>query len=269
MNRKSFCKVSGILILLLSCFFITRKACAVEEWQYPVDNYTSLMGSNVFARYGFVKAGKYHLGDDVSVPARTDVRAIGNGTVKIADDTHSDYGGLYVIEHTLSDGNRVCSLYAHLNVESFNKRPAETVCKGEYLGKVGTTAQNGGWSEHLHFGIRKGGYPSDGNWVFWGYTANASDLNNWYSPTNFISNWSLYLPYRRVANVAWYPPNKSCVQAERWRFFADGCNGMSLGSNSICYQEAENMMAALGFSTNWWDIIYGPNDLNEIGVCSQ
>lgn len=85
------------------------------------------------------------------------------------------------------------------------------------------------------------------------------------SPSRTCDYWSL--PYRQVANVAWYPPHKSCVNAQRWRYFDECGGGYSIGNNSICYTEADKMQAALGYLSDWWNIIYGEADLT--GTCSQ
>jgi len=77
--------------------------------------------------------------------------------------------------------------------------------------------------------------------------------------------------YRRVGNVAWYPPNKSCRFAEKWRSYTsypDG--GMTLGNNAICDEEEYNMMMELGgVYSDYWNIIFGWDDLDNLDVCSQ
>lgn len=80
------------------------------------------------------------------------------------------------------------------------------------------------------------------------------------------------LPYRLVDNLAWYPPNKSCIDAERWIFYSAGYpNGaQSIGYSSICQQEEYNMIIALGgYSSDWYAIIYGTQDLDQVLTCHQ
>ncbi len=164
----------------------------------------------------------YHLGDDINVSAGIKIRPIAKGVVKYVGDHPGpdNYGGMYIIEHPLPDGETVCAVYAHLNFSSFTKTAGDQVEKEDCLGEIGTFAQNGGWSEHLHFGIRKGGYIS-GNyyymhkpngtwkwyWAYVGYTRNSNLTANktpedqpnydithkmmkddWYDPTDFIQS---------------------------------------------------------------------------------
>ena len=44
------------------------------------------------------------------------------------------------------------------------------------------------------------------------------------------------LEARQVSNLAWYPPNKTCVNAEKWMKIQDGRAIQEFGDNSICYQ---------------------------------
>lgn len=228
-----------------------------DTLQFPLDSYSTM--ENIRGTYNAVGNNKYHLGEDVHASATTRVYAIGNGKVMHAKDHPSkrdsrgnlirNYGGMYIIEHTLPNGKRACSLGAHMDFATFTKKEGDLVRIGDYLGEVGTTAQNGGWPEHFHFGILKGGYPENpseyicGDWIFSGYTTCESVVKNWYAPTAFINNQDTYLPYRRVGNVAWFPMNKSCSHAEKWVYFDKNGNGSSMGSLDICFQEANRPVA--------------------------
>lgn len=78
------------------------------------------------------------------------------------------------------------------------------------------------------------------------------------------------LPYRLVGNVAWYPPNKSCIRAEKWRYYNLGYpkGGMSLTNCDICYQKEDEMIESLGgINSNWAEIIFGNSDLGETAEC--
>lgn len=265
-----------ILVLLFFAVGMSNLVLAYDvanELRFPLDNYSRR--NNILGTYNHVGNNKYHLGEDVIAVSATRVYAIGNGKIRKAYEG-TGYGGMYIIEHTLASGEKILSLYAHLNFATFTKQAGDDVSKGDFLGEIGTTAQNGGWGEHLHFGIKKGGYPSNpneyvcGDWIFSGYTACESIIGGWYDPSWLISNQLLRLPYRQVGNVAWYPPNKSCIFAERWKYFDSNCDGMNLNSNDICHQEQNKMIIALGgIGSNWQEIIFGFSDLNNIQYCSQ
>jgi hypothetical protein len=260
--------------ILFVIFFVFDAGFAYEEvnvLQFPLESYSA--GANKCGTFNLVVRNKYHLGEDASASAGTEVYAVGNGKIMRAR-IQTGYGGIYIIEHSLPNGEKFCSLYAHLNFASFTKSEGDEVGAGKYLGKIGTTSQNGGWSEHLHFGIYKGEYPNEpdeyicGDWIFSGYNACQSVLNNWCKPTSFIK--SFQSPYRLVGNVAWYPPNKSCICAEKWIYYNCGYpnGGMSVSNNQICYDKEYEMIQALGgLSSNWSNIIFGIFDLNEIGIC--
>jgi hypothetical protein len=101
------------------------------------------------------------------------------------------------------------------------------------------------------------------------------DQNGFTDPIAFIKNNSPMnnsnvLVFRQVGNVAWYPANRSCVNAERWVFFHLGYpdGGQTRSDNSICFEEEYNMMMYLGGAfSNWQQIIYGYGDLGSLNEC--
>jgi murein DD-endopeptidase MepM/ murein hydrolase activator NlpD len=82
--------------------------------------------------------------------------AIGNGLVREVRCAPT-WGFMLVIEHVLPDGQRFCSLYAHLS-PFVCVAPGDSVTKGRKIGSIGRgyTWENGGYVAHLHFGIHKG-----------------------------------------------------------------------------------------------------------------
>ena len=182
--------IISFVSMLLSCSLCFAYQTA-DTFRFPLDSY--VVGSNHFWTYNLIGNNKWHLGEDSTAAANTTVRSIGNGIVRRAQ-VQGGYGGTYIIEHTLPLGEKVCSLYGHMDINSFSKSVGQEVDKGEYLGKIGTKAQNGGYGEHLHLGIRKGAYPDNpnayvcGDWIFSGYTACTSVKDDWYDPTVFIES---------------------------------------------------------------------------------
>lgn len=278
--------VVSILFVLFLGYDLAISYDVADKFYFPLESYSR--GSNILGTYNAVGNSKYHLGEDAEASATAKVYAVGNGQVKHARNHPAsydgsgnlirNYGGVYIIEHTLSSGEKVCSLYAHLNFETFTKQEGDDVKKGEYIGQVGNSDQNGGWSEHLHLGIRKGAYPSDpsahvcNDWIFSGYTSCKDVVDNWYSPVEFINTHGGIptLPYRVVGNVAWYPPDSSCFYAKRWIYFTQGFpnGGMTIGTNQVCEDHEQEMINALGGQfSNWMAIIYGYGSLNEITEC--
>ena len=65
---------------------------------------------------------------------------------------HLDYGGVVILAHDTSEGDRFYTLYGHLNPEVCEKlKPGQTIEKGTPFCKLGTPSQNGGWAPHIHF----------------------------------------------------------------------------------------------------------------------
>ena len=187
-------KLIPVAVLILALFHPVSAQQTATSFRFPLDTYT--VGSNDFWSYGLVREGQWHLGEDAIANAGTSIRAAANGIVKLASGTVTGYGGMYIIEHTLSSGEKICGVYPHMNFDSFTKNAGQIVTIGEYLGKVGNYSQNGGWSEHFHFGIRKGAYNSyysNGEWSYAGYTSYASTKDNWYDPTDFIQSYPVGL----------------------------------------------------------------------------
>lgn len=93
------------------------------------------------------RSSGYHLGVDYAVEEGTTVSASASGTV-VRASWHPDYGNVIVIDHGPigSDGKRVYTLYAHLQIMNVNL--GDTVNKGQPIGASGDTGrvygENGG-----------------------------------------------------------------------------------------------------------------------------
>jgi murein DD-endopeptidase MepM/ murein hydrolase activator NlpD len=98
--------------------------------------------------YGWDIGNGSHIGVDIVTSAGTPVIAIGDGKVLTAG-WGNGWGNYVTLEHTLSDGTKIYSNYAHLSALSVNK--GDAVTRGTKIGEVGNTGNS--YGNHLHFQI--------------------------------------------------------------------------------------------------------------------
>ncbi len=111
---------------------------------------------------------------DWSAPNGSAIVAAAPGEVVRKGYEGGGYGHFVVLKHTLSNGNRVYTLYAHMNSPS----PAGGfVGKGQRIGSVGTTGNSTGY--HLHFMIISQSYEATGLGCRWG-------ASKCYNPARFL-----------------------------------------------------------------------------------
>lgn len=94
-----------------------------------------------------------HLGMDLFVPALAPVFAPLAGTIHSFHDNNNfgDYGPTIILEHTLS-GETFYTLHGHLHRDSLNGlEVGMKIKKGQEIGTIGYSYENGNWPEHLHF----------------------------------------------------------------------------------------------------------------------
>jgi Peptidase family M23 len=124
-----------------------------------------------------------HLGEDWNKNSggNTDcgepVFAAANGQITFAEDAGPGWGNVIIIEHVLTNGERVQTLYGHL--QEILKTTGR-VRKREQIGKIGNA--NGRYLCHLHFELRTAD-SRDWNKVGGGYSA---DQKGWLDPSDFI-----------------------------------------------------------------------------------
>ena len=97
-----------------------------------------------------------HIGLDLFAVAGTPVYAPLDGEVVAAEEhrVDLDYGGVIVLRHHTDDGVEFFTLYGHLSAPSFaTQRVGQYVVRGEQIACLGTPAENGGWTPHLHLQI--------------------------------------------------------------------------------------------------------------------
>jgi murein DD-endopeptidase MepM/ murein hydrolase activator NlpD len=98
--------------------------------------------------YGWDTGNGSHIGVDIVTSGGTPVISIGSGRV-VAAGFGSGWGNYVTIEHTLSDGIKIYSNYAHLSELAVAK--GDAVAKGTKIGEVGNTGNS--YGNHLHFQI--------------------------------------------------------------------------------------------------------------------
>lgn len=123
-----------------------------------------------------------HLGEDWNKNSggNTDcgepVFAAANGVSTYAEDAGPGWGNVMIIEHTLKSGEKVQTLYGHLQ----EILKTGEVKKRDQIGKVGNA--NGRYLCHLHFELR---LPDSPMWdqAGGGYS---KDRKGWLDPSDFI-----------------------------------------------------------------------------------
>ena len=99
-----------------------------------------------------------HMGLDMTAPIGTPVHAVANGIVLHAKK-YSGWGNAVVIEHTLPNGSKYISLYAHLSKFRNGLKTGDVITRGDLIaesGKTGSAAATGAkLAPHLHLEIRK------------------------------------------------------------------------------------------------------------------
>jgi murein DD-endopeptidase MepM/ murein hydrolase activator NlpD len=102
-------------------------------------------------------AGKPHPGVDFHEYKGANIYAIGEGKVLVNKQDPTGYGHYIMIEHTLTTGEKVYSLYGHMmyDDESFQSPLVGTLLKGDniIIGKEGDSGYAG--VPHVHFEIKK------------------------------------------------------------------------------------------------------------------
>lgn len=161
-----------------------------SEWALPIPSatFSQKMGPSTY------KPGKLHLGEDYSAPAPTTVTAVADGFV-VCTSVGSDTGNAVWVQNVLPLSNtHLTTIYLHLSA-------VDRVQKGTYvkkgvtvIGRVGTESENGGYSQHVHVGIRNGFWKPvpERSWpsVDWGYIlpTKTVEWNEWHALSDLVAN---------------------------------------------------------------------------------
>lgn len=95
-----------------------------------------------------------HLGIDFWVESGTPFHSIMDGTVFSItnNDLNKDYGPTLILEHAINKELTFYSLYGHLSVSTLSLlKNGQSIKRGDLLGYIGNSSENGNWTPHLHF----------------------------------------------------------------------------------------------------------------------
>ena len=117
---------------------------------------------SLYTDSSYEKIGNYgtesrciHLGIDFWIPANTPIHTFLDGEVVVSfnDSGYKKYGGLVVLKHC-EDEIFFFTLYGHLSHSTILKlKVGDQLKKGDQIGFIGNSTENGEWSTHLHFQI--------------------------------------------------------------------------------------------------------------------
>ncbi|WP_339923056.1 peptidoglycan DD-metalloendopeptidase family protein [uncultured Cyclobacterium sp.] len=123
--------------------------------------------SKVFEDAADSKFRNIHLGIDIWAISDSPVYCPEQGVIHSFQDNKGfgNYGPTVILEHFL-EGEMIYSLYGHLSVKDLNDlKIGQTIKRGEKIGHLGSSLENGNWPAHLHFqvirnlGNNSGDYP--------------------------------------------------------------------------------------------------------------
>lgn len=129
--------------------------------------------------------GQRHPGCDIGGEAGTPVHPIGPGRVVVVRNDKTGYGHYVVVEHVLHSGDKVYSLYAHLD-DVPSVVVGERVGPDTVLGGMGASGGGSGGTVHLHLEVRtSAGYQpfrpyKDADGADWG--------KYWLNPEEIVGN---------------------------------------------------------------------------------
>ncbi|MER2089475.1 MAG: peptidoglycan DD-metalloendopeptidase family protein, partial [Sporosarcina sp.] len=123
-------------------------------WTKPASGtYTSSFGWRTHPIYG---TKRQHRGADIANSTGTPVVAAGDGIVSHAGPMGT-YGNVIMITHSVN-GQIFTTVYAHLS--SIGVSAGQSVGKGQFIGKIGSTGASTG--PHLHFEMHIGNWSASG-----------------------------------------------------------------------------------------------------------
>ena len=143
-------------VLVAALAALAPSAAAAATFRAPVDPPTIEPGCD----YGDTAcldtsrrhAGVDYLPDDADEPILASADGIVRVAARAGSDASHDFGNVVVLEHTLPDGDRVSTLYAHIR-EAPSVGRGDCVRRGARLGTMGSTGAAA--NVHLHFEVKE------------------------------------------------------------------------------------------------------------------
>lgn len=164
----------------------------VDGLQFPVESVESATIAEGYDDFNLFRNrfGGYHVGLDIGFYQQgAPVFAAARGQVTYADPAGWDTeGGVIILEHYFPDGNRLFSVYGHVEESDTIRLPQAGDCvgAGDVIGAVGNPDSS---APHMHFEIRNF-LANDGGP---GYTDGNPLAAGWFHPLDFMYLWELRL----------------------------------------------------------------------------
>ena len=134
----------------------TNNPAGTIQWPFKV-------GVHIGDRFGYrdcAGCSSNHGGQDFNPGLGAQIQSIADGVVSNSTDSGGSLGVVMMIDHVI-DGEKITSVYAHMQYDSRRFEVGDVVEVGDVLGTTGSTGMSTG--PHLHFEIRIGGV--NGEWV--------------------------------------------------------------------------------------------------------
>lgn len=139
------------------CFFEDSRDPGISGFINPVPGATVFRGNDFGCP---TVSGRFHDGIDLHAPAGTPIGATASGVVANKGSGNVvGYGHWIMLRHTMSSGENVYSLYAHMQVPS-SLNIGESVSQGQTIGRVGCSGLC--WGDHVHFMLYSSSYERSG-----------------------------------------------------------------------------------------------------------
>lgn len=153
---------------------------------YPIDDYVNRTTFKLFNQEVHDRFNGWHVADDLEITEDElekdiPVYAIADGKV-IYRNWLSGYGGVLILQHEI-DGQRIQSLYGHINLNDTRPQLGEFVRIGTKLATLGAdkSIQTDNERKHLHFAL----YPGT-TLRLNGYEPSPANIDNWINPTKYL-----------------------------------------------------------------------------------
>jgi len=161
---------------------------------FPMDENGTSGYLPIYRRFGeFFSDGRfygYHTGEDAEVTPEDGpdgemaypIRAVADGTIAFLSSVDG-YGGVIVLQHDF-EGEKIQTLYGHLDIGSSTLRTGDPVAKGQFLANLGAdkSDETDGERQHLHFAVYAGTEIK-----LAGYADTPSALDAWINPQDFFA----------------------------------------------------------------------------------